>query len=124
MVCVAKDGRVTGAGSAMMFRRFVGILVFAFVISSDALSQQSFQDLEAASQFDRALAAVDQIKHRKKLQCLLDIVNRSLCECLSRSLPLDTYVGSFTAITNQESEYAQLSATDKVIVDRCVRDSR
>jgi hypothetical protein len=107
-----------------MFRRFVGILVFTFVISSDALSQQSFQDLEAASQFDRALAAVDQIKNRKKLQCLLDIVNRPLCECLSRSLPLDTYVRSFTAITHQESEYAQLSAAGKTIVDRCVSDSQ
>jgi hypothetical protein len=124
MVCGAKGGRVTGAGSAMMFRWFVGIVVFAFVISSDALSQKSFQDLEATSQFDRALAAVDQMKNRKKLQCLLDIVNRPLCECLSRSLPLGTHVGSFTAITNQESEYAQLSAMDKVIVDRCVSDSR
>jgi hypothetical protein len=108
----------------MMFRRFVGLLVFACVISSDALSQQSFQDLEAASQFDRALAAVDQIRNRKKLQCLLDIVNRKLCECLSRSLPLDTYVRSFTAITNQDSEYAQLSAAGKTIVDRCVSYNR
>jgi hypothetical protein len=108
----------------MMFGRFVGILVFALVISSDALSQQSFQDLEAASQFDKALAAVDQTKNRKKLQCLLDIANRPLCECLSRSLPLDTYVHSFTAITSQDSEYAQLSAAGKTIVDRCVSDSR
>jgi hypothetical protein len=107
-----------------MFRRFVSVAMFAVVISSDALSQQSFQDLEGVSQFDRALAAVDQIKNRKKLQCLLDIVNRPLCDCLSRSLPLDTYVRSFTAITNQESEYAQLSAAGKTIVDRCISDSR
>jgi hypothetical protein len=107
-----------------MFRRFVGILVFAVVISSDALSQQSFQDLEGASQFDRALAAVDQIKNRKKLQCLLDVVNRPLCECLSRNLPLDTYARSFTAITNRENEYEQLSAAGKTIVDRCLSDNR
>jgi hypothetical protein len=107
-----------------MFRRFVSVAMFAVLVSSDALSQQSFQDLEGASRFDRALAAVDQIKNRKKLQCLLDIVNRPLCDCLSRSLPLDTYVRSFTAITNQESEYAQLSAAGKTIVDRCISDSR
>jgi hypothetical protein len=107
-----------------MFRRFVIVAMLAVMVSSDALSQQSFQDLEGANRFDRALAAIDQIKNRKKLQCLLDIVNRPLCDCLARSLPLDTYVRSFTAITNQESEYAQLSAAGKTIVDRCMSDGR
>jgi hypothetical protein len=115
---------VSLADGSKMFRRFVSVAMFTVVISSDAFSQQSLQDLEAASQFDRALAAVDQIKNRKKLQCLLDIVNRPLCECLSRNLPLDAYVRSFSAITNQESEYEQLSAAGKTIVDRCVSDRR
>jgi IS30 family transposase len=38
------------------------------------------------SQFEQALAAVDEIKHRKQLECVLAIVNRALCECLSRKL--------------------------------------
>jgi len=37
---------------------FVGIAIFAVVISSAALSQQSLQQLESASQFEQALAAV------------------------------------------------------------------
>ncbi len=56
-----------------MFGWFVGIVVSAVVISSDALSQQSLQQLEGMSQFKQALAAVDLIKHRKKLQCVLAI---------------------------------------------------
>ena len=54
-------------GTAEMFGWFVGIVIFAVVISSDALSQQSLQQLESVSQFEQALAAVDAIKHRKKL---------------------------------------------------------
>jgi hypothetical protein len=48
-----------------MFGWFIGILFPAVVISSDALSQQSLQQLESSSQFEQALAAVDAIKHRK-----------------------------------------------------------
>src|SRR4030088_1751673 len=56
-----------------MFGWFVGVVVFAVVISSDALSQQSFQQFESMSQFEQALAAVDEIKHRKQLECVLAI---------------------------------------------------
>jgi len=42
-------------------------MIFAFVISSDALSQQSLQQFENMSQFQQALAAVDAIKQRKKI---------------------------------------------------------
>jgi hypothetical protein len=110
-----------------MFRWFVGIVAFGFVISSDALSQQSFQEFDSMNQFEQALAAVDQIKHRKKLQCVLAIANGALCECLSRKLPVNTYFRSYASIANQEKEqleYGQLSTADKKMVDQCVSDSR
>jgi hypothetical protein len=110
-----------------MSRWLVGIVVFGFVISSDALSQQSLQQLESMTQFEQALAAVDAIKNRKKLQCVLAIANRALCECLSRKLPVSTYFRSYASIANQGKEgleYEQLSAADKKIVDQCVSESR
>jgi hypothetical protein len=110
-----------------MFRWFVAIVAFGFVISSDALSQQSFQEFDSMNQFEQALAAVDQIKHRKKLQCILAIANGALCECLSRKLPVNTYLRSYGSIANQEKEqleYGQLSTADQKIVDQCVSDSR
>jgi hypothetical protein len=108
-----------------IFTWVVGTLISAVVIvSTNALSQQSFQDLESAGQFQQALAAVDAIKHRKKLQCVLSIANGALCECLSRKLPVDTYFRSYDSIANQEREYAQLSAADKIVVDQCVGESR
>jgi hypothetical protein len=110
-----------------MFGWFVSIVVFAVVISSNALSQQSFQQLEAMSQFEQALAAVDEIQHRKKLQCVLAIANGPLCECLSRKLPVNSYFRSYASIANQEKdglEYGRLSTADKKIVDQCVSDSR
>ena len=110
-----------------MFGWFVGIVIFAVVISFDALSQQSLQQLEGMSEFKQALAAVDAIKRRKKLQCVLAIANGAVCECLSRKLPVDTYFRSYASIANQEKEgqeYGQLPAADKTIVDQCVSDSR
>jgi len=110
-----------------MFGWFAGIVIFAVVISSDALSQQSLQELESIGQFKQALAAVDAIQHRKKLQCVIAIANRALCECLSQKLPVSTYFRSYASIANQEKEgldYRQLSAADKTIVDQCVGDSR
>jgi hypothetical protein len=106
---------------------FAGIVIFAVVISSDALSQQSLQQLEGMSEFEQALAAVDQIQRRKKLQCVLAIANGALCDCLSRKLPVNTYFRSYASITNREKEgpeYGQLSVADKKIVDQCVSDSR
>ena len=109
-----------------MFRWFVGIVILAVVISSDALSQQSLQELENMSQFKQALAVVDAIKHRKNLQCVIAIANRALCGCLSRKLPVDIYFRSYASIASQEKgpEYGQLSAADRTIVDQCVSDSR
>jgi hypothetical protein len=106
---------------------FVGIVISAVVISSGAWSQQTLQQLESVSQFKQALAAVDAIKKRKHLQCVIAIANRPLCQCLSRKLPVDTYFRSYASIANQEKEgmdYGQLSAADKTIVDQCVSDSR
>jgi hypothetical protein len=110
-----------------MFGWFVGIAISAVVMSSGALSQPSFQQLERASQFEQALAAVDAIKHRKHLQCVIAIANRALCLCLSRKLPVNIYFRSYASIANPEKdglEYGQLSAADKAIVDQCVSDSR
>jgi hypothetical protein len=118
---------------AQTFAWLAGIVSLAVVISSDALSQQSlqelqsFHELESITQFEQALAAVDAIKHRKKWQCVLSIANGSLCECLSQKLPVSTYVRSYATIINQEKigpEYGELSAADKKIVDQCVSGSR
>ena len=113
--------------SARMFAWLVGIVSLAVVISSDVLSQQSLQEFESVTEFEKALTAVDAIKHRKKLQCTLSIGNGSLCECLSQKLPVNTYVRSYAAIVNQEKigpEYGELSAADQKIVDQCVSGSR
>ena len=99
---------------------FVGILISAAVISSDAWPQQTLQELHTASQFKQALAAVEAIKRRKKLQCIIAIPNRALCECLSRNLPVDTYPRSYASIAKQENEYEQLSGADKTVVEQCV----
>jgi hypothetical protein len=106
---------------------FIDIVISAVIISSGALSQQSLQELESVSQFKQALAAVEAIKHRKHLQCVIAIANRPLCGCLSQKLPVNIYFRSYAAIANQEKEareYGQLSAADKKIVDQCVSDSR
>ena len=109
-----------------MFGWFVGIVISAVVMSSGALSQQSFQQLESVSQFEQALAAVGAIKHRKHLQCVIAIANRALCQCLSWKLPVNIYFRSYALVANQEKgpEYGQLSAADRTIVDQCVSDSR
>ena len=109
-----------------MFARFVASLVIAALVSFDASAQQSFQQFETMSEFERALAAVDAIKRRKKLQCAMAIANGKLCECLSQKLPVDTYVRSYPSIVNPTKdgvEYGQLSTPDKTIVDQCVSDN-
>ena len=110
-----------------MLRRLVCVVVLAVTTSSGAWSQQSFHDLESASQFEQALRAVDAIKHRKQLQCVISVANRPLCQCLSQKLPVGTYFRSYASIANQEKDgwdYRQLSAADKRIVDQCVSGSR
>jgi len=110
-----------------MSRWLVGIAMSITVISSGALSQQSLQELERVTQFEQALRAVDAIKHRKKLQCIMSTANRSVCECVAQKLPVDTYVRSYVSIVNRDKDgqdYGQLSAADKAIVDRCVTDGR
>lgn len=105
----------------------VGIVILAIILSSDASAQQSLKELESVGQFKQAMRAVDAIKARKKLQCVLTIANASLCECLSRKLPIDSYIRSYASIANQEKErpeYEQLPAADRQIVDQCVSDSR
>ena len=104
----------------------VGILIFASVVSSDASAQQSLQQFESTNEFERALAAIDAIKHRKKLQCVMAIANGELCECLSQKLPVDAYVRSYASIASlgkEGIEYGQLATADKKIVDQCVRDN-
>jgi hypothetical protein len=107
-----------------VFGRLVGILIVTVVVSFDAPAQQSFQQLESSSEFGRALAAIEAIKRSKKLQCLMAISNRKLCECLSRNLPVDTYVRSYASISGKKGiEYEQLPVADKRIVDQCVSDN-
>ena len=103
---------------------FAGIVTLAAVTSSGSLAQQSLRGFENQNQFQQAMAAVDAIKRRKKLQCVLSIANGALCGCLSQNLPVDTYLRSYAAIAKQEGEYTKLSAPTKIIVDRCLRDNR
>jgi len=108
-----------------MSRWLVATVMAAIVISSDAWCQQSLQGLESSSRFEQAMRAVDVIKHRKKLQCVISTANAAVCECLAQKLPVDTYVRSYVAIVNRDKDgpdYAQLSAADKATVDRCVTD--
>jgi hypothetical protein len=109
-----------------MLRLFVGILTSSLVIASQALSQ-SFEQFERASQFERAMAAVDQLRSRKKLQCLVSIKNRSLCECLSTSLPFNLQISDYVSIARQNkgtADYGQLSTADRQSVDQCVAGNR
>jgi hypothetical protein len=110
-----------------MSRWLIGIALSAIVVSSDARCQQSLQGLESGRQFEQAMRAVDAIKHRKKLQCVISTTNAPICECLAQQLPVDTYLRSYVAIVNRDkdgADYRQLSAADKAIVERCVTDGR
>jgi len=60
------------------------------------------EQFERTSQFEKAMATVDQIKSRKKLQCLISIKNRSLCECLSTNLPFTLHISNYVSIANQD----------------------
>lgn len=103
---------------------FAAIASVTAVTSSGTMAQQSLQRLESENQFEQAMAAVDAIKRRKKLQCVLSIANGTFCGCLSQNLPVDTYLRGYAAIASREGEYMQLSAAAKAIVDRCVGDNR
>jgi hypothetical protein len=103
---------------------FVGIAMLTLVGSTDAWPHQALQEFDTARQFERALAAVDAIKARKKLHCVLAIASRPLCDCLTRKLPVDTYPRSYASIAAQENEYEVLSISDKKIVSQCVSENR
>jgi hypothetical protein len=108
---------------ATSFGCLVGIVFLAVVNSPNALSQQSLQELESIAGFERTLAAVDAIKDRKRLQCILSTSNQVLCDCLARNLPLNIKFHDYALIVRQEKEgqeYGQLSAADKKIVDQCL----
>jgi len=123
--CVALDEPATAVAGNQMLRLFAGILTLNLVISSQAMSQ-SFEQFEQTSQFERAMVTVDQIKSRKKLQCLISIKNPSLCECLSTNLPFTLHVSNYVSIANQDrrtADYGQLSTTDRRTVDECIADN-
>jgi hypothetical protein len=110
-----------------MFRWIVGITMSAIIMSSEALCQQSLHELEKSTQFEQALRAIDAIKYRKRLQCIISTANAPICGCLSQKLPVDTYVRSYVAIVNGDKDghdYRQLSAADQTIVDQCVTAGR
>jgi hypothetical protein len=109
-----------------MFWRSFGVLIIANLILSGSAAQQTFQQLEGVSEFERALAAVDAIKQRKKLQCVMAIANGRLCGCLSRMLPVDTFIRSYGSLATPggSPEFEQLSAVDQKIVAQCLYESR
>jgi hypothetical protein len=100
------------------------VVALAAITSSAACAQQSLQELETEGQFQRALAAVDAVKHRKKMQCVLSAINAAVCQCLSENLPIDTALRSYPAVANREGEYAQLPTLTRTIVDRCIGGNR
>jgi hypothetical protein len=113
------------SGKLKMLRLFIGILASNLVISSQA-SSQSLDQFERTSQFEKAMVVVDQIRSRKKLQCLISIRNRSLCECLSTNLPFTLHISNYVSIANQDkgtADYEQLSTADRQSVDQCVADN-
>jgi hypothetical protein len=106
-----------------MSRWPLAILISTSVISSDAWSQHSFRELEHNTQFEQALRAVEAIKRRKRVQCVMSIANGPVCTCLAEKLPVDTHVRSYAAITspdNDRRDYGPLSAADREIVDHCL----
>jgi hypothetical protein len=119
-------GRMSRLWKIKMLRALVVLLIPSLVIPSQALSQ-SFEQFERASQFERAMAAVDRIRGRKKLQCLISVGNRSLCECLSTRLPFTLHVSNYVSIANQDkgaADYRQLSSADMQTVDQCVAEQK
>jgi hypothetical protein len=108
----------------MLRTLLAGMMILIGIGSSCAGSPQSFQQFDAVSEFDRALAAVDAIRGRKRLQCLLSTARRGLCICLSENLPLATYPRSYPAIANQEGEFDAMSDPDKSVVRQCLSDNR
>jgi hypothetical protein len=108
----------------MISRLVLAAVAQAGVTFSEASAQQSLQELESANQFQQAMAAVDAIKHRKEMQCVLSAIDGAVCQCLSQNLPVDTYVRSYAALAKREGEYTQLSVPTKTIIDRCVGDNR
>jgi hypothetical protein len=102
-------------------------MMSAIVISSEASAQQSLQELERSTDFEKALRAVDAIKHRKRLQCVISTANAPICGCLAQQLPVDAYVRSYAAIVSGDKggqDYRQMSAANQTIVDRCVTGAR
>jgi hypothetical protein len=104
--------------------RFFFAVALAGVTSSGVSAQQTLQGLESENQFQQALAAVDAVKHRKKMTCMLSAINAALCQCLSENLPIGTYLRSYPAIANKQGEYTQLPASNKTVVDRCIDGNR
>jgi hypothetical protein len=106
-----------------MFVWFIWIVTFTVVASVKVLAQQSLQQLENMRQFERALVAVDAIKQRKAVQCMMATGNTTRCKCLSQKLPVDTYLRVINSIVNQGNEgidYVQLPTADKQVVDQCL----
>jgi hypothetical protein len=106
--------------------RFASGLIFVILASSNSMAQQSLQQLEDASTFERALVAVDIIKQRKKLECVMTTGDSRLCGCLSRMLPVDTYIQSYGSLASQgnSTEYERLTSDEKGIVSQCLRERR
>jgi hypothetical protein len=106
-----------------MFVWFIWIMTFSVVDSVKVLAQQSLQQLESMGQFERTLVAVDVIKQRKAVQCMMATGNTTRCKCLSQKLPVDTYLPVINSIVNQGDEgidYVQLPTADRKVVDQCL----
>jgi hypothetical protein len=102
----------------------VALLILLATGPSFAEPPQTFQQFDAVSEFDRALAAVDAIRGRKRLQCILATASRALCQCLSQNLPLSTYPRSYPAVVKQQGEFEGMSDPDKAVVRQCILGAR
>jgi hypothetical protein len=124
-------GPIPRGRTKMVWRSF-GVLMIANLFLSGSAAQQrfqqleTFQQLEGASEFERALAAVDAIKQRKKLQCVMAISNGRLCGCLARMLPVDAFIRNYGSLVvpGGSPEFEQLSAVDQKNVVQCLNENR
>jgi hypothetical protein len=111
-------------GGAIVPGLLVSILISILIIPFPAMAQATLQQFEETSEFQRALAAVDEIRRRKQLQCVLATANSSLCRCLSQRLSPGTNIQSYASLENNGTEYQALSAADKRAADQCTNEKQ
>jgi hypothetical protein len=123
------QGRQTSAikllqGGAIVPGLLISVLISILILPFPAMAQATLQQFEATNEFQRALAAIDEIRRRKQLQCVLATANSPLCRCLSQRLSPGTNIQSYASLEDNGTEYQALSAADKRAADQCVSEKQ